>query len=281
MKINHRIISKILIISLSLFAFGCKSKKLLQSIDVTEDKSHYELLSDVQKTQLQYKTLSAKVNLEIIKPNSKSNLSSGAALRIIKDKGILLSIRPFLGIEVAKLVVTKDSVLIVDRMHKQYLYESIENLKKNKHVDFNYNNLEALLSNRIFYPGKQELTAVDYPKFMLSKADGSYLAVTKDASDILYNFAIDGNDHVISTLIYGEKKNYTLQCSYNKFIIDQQRSYPTEVAFKIGIKDKRMDLMLSYSKLDIDKDIDIDSSVPTQYRKVSLDEVFSVLSKKL
>jgi uncharacterized protein YjfI (DUF2170 family) len=260
---------------------GCKSKKTLQSVDVVENKGHSELLKDIQKTQLSYKTLSAKITLEILRSNSKSNMSSGAALRIIKDKGILISIRPFMGIEVAKLVISRDSVLIVDRMNKQYLHESIEDLKRSKQVDFNYYNLESLLSNRLFYPGKQDVAAADYPKFMINKSEGNYLVVTKDASDILYNFAIDGNNHIISTLIYGEKKNYTLQCSYNKFIIDQQQSYPTELGFKIGIKEKRMDVKLSYSKLDIDKDVEIDYSIPGKYKKVSLDEVFSFLSKKI
>lgn len=281
MKLKFNFTQNIVIVCLLLAVTGCKSRKLLQSKDVKEDKEHYELLTDVQKTQLQYKTLSAKVSLEFVKLGSKSNLSSGAALRIIKDKGILLSLRPFLGIEVAKMVVSRDSVLIVDRMHKQYLYESIADLKKNKQVDFNYYNLESLLSNRIFYPGKQNVTEVDYPKFMISKAEGSYLVSTKDASNILYNFAVDGNNHVISTLIYGESKNTTLQCSYNKFILDEGRSYPTEIGFKIGIKDKRLDLNMSYSKLDVNKDVDIDFSVPDQYKKVSLDEVLSMLSKKL
>lgn len=271
----------ILIVGMLVGFSSCKSKKVLQSADIKGGKEHSQLLSDVQKTQLTYKTLSAKVTLEMIKANAKSSLSSSAALRIIKDKGIMISIRPFLGIEVAKLVVSRDSVLIVDRMNKQYLHESIEDLKQSKQIDFNYYNLEALLSNRLFLPGKQDVTEADYPKFMTQKAEGSYLAVTKDVSDILYNFAIDGNNHIISTLIYGEKKNYTLQCTYDKFILDQNQSYPTELGFKIGIKDKRMDVKLSYSKLDIDKEIDIDYSVPTTYRKVGLDEVFSLLSKKL
>jgi hypothetical protein len=281
MRTRVQPILNIFIVCLVFGMTGCKSKKTLQSTDVKESKDHSEVLKDVQKTQLSYKTLSAKTTLEILRPNSKSSISSGAALRIVKDKGILISIRPFMGIEVAKLVVSQDSVLIVDRMNKQYLHESIDDLKKTKQVDFNYYNLESLLSNRLFYPGKQDVTMVDYPKFMVSKSEGTYLVVTKDASDILYNFAIDGNNHIISTLIYGEKKNYTLQCSYNKFIIDQEQSYPTEIGFKIGIKDKRLDVKLSYSKLDIDKDVEIDYSVPNKYKKVSLDEVFSLLSKKL
>lgn len=281
MRTRIQPIINICILCLVFGVTGCRSKKALQSTDVEENKAHSEVLGDVQKTQLAYKTLSAKATLEILRPNAKSSMSSGAALRIVKDKGILISIRPFMGIEVVKLVVSRDSVLIVDRMNKQYLHESIDDLKKTKQVDFNYYNLESLLSNRLFYPGKQDVALSDYPKFMVSKSDGSYLVVTKDASDVLYNFAIDGNNHIISTLIYGEKKSYTLQCSYGKFIVDQQQSYPTELGFKIGIKDKRMDVRLSYSKLDIDKDVEIDYSVPNKYKKVTLDEVFSLLSKKL
>ncbi|OJU50243.1 MAG: hypothetical protein BGN96_10370 [Bacteroidales bacterium 45-6] len=281
MRTKTQPILTILTVCLVFGMTACKSKKALQSTDVKTSKAHSEVLRDVQKTQLSFTTLSAKTTLEILRPNSKSSLSSGAALRIVKGKGILISIRPFMGIEVAKLVVSRDSVLIVDRMNKQYLHESIEDLKSSKQIDFNYYNLESLLSNRLFYPGKQEVAPADYSKFMITQSDGSYLAVTKDATDILYNFAVDGNNHIISTLIYGEKKNYTLQCSYDKFIVDRQQSYPTELAFKIGIKDKRMDVKLSYSKLDIDKDVEIDYSVPNKYKKVSLDEVFSLLSKKL
>jgi hypothetical protein len=281
MKKKIRIIAYMAILGLVVGLSGCKSKKALQSTDIQDNKLHSELLNDIQKTQLSFKTLSAKTTLELQRAGSKSALSTGAALRIIKGKGIFISLRPFMGIEVAKLVISQDSVLIVDRMNKQYLYESIQDLKKSKQVDFNYYNLESLLTNRLFYPGQEEVSSADYPKFMSKKAEGSYLVQTADASGLLYNFAIDGNNHILSTLIYGEKKNYTLQCTYAKFIIDQGQSYPTELGFKIGFKEKRMDARLSYSKLDIDKEVEIDYSVPTKYRKVSLDEVFSLLSKKL
>lgn len=281
MKTNFKLFIPVIVLGFVFSLTGCKSKKELAAKNVSDTKANTEILSDVQKNQLKFNTLSAKTSFELQRAGSKSSLSTSAQLRIIKGKGILISLRPFLGIEVAKMVVSNDSVLIVDRMNKQYLYESIADLKKSKSIDFNYNNLEALLTNRLFYPGKKDVSEADYPKFRIQKSQGSYLVSTKDASDILYNFAIDGNDHIISTLIYGEKRNYTLQCSYDKFIVDQNNSYPTNIRFKIGINEKRMDVVLSYSKLDIDKDIDIDYSIPGSYRKVTLDEVLSILSKKL
>ena len=225
--------------------------------------------------------MSAKITLELSRSSSKSNLSTGAALRIVKDKGILISVRPLLGIEVAKLVISRDSVLIVDRMNKQYLYESIEDLKRSKQVDFNYYNLESLLSNRLFYPGKRDVMEADYAKFLTKKIDGNYTISAKDISNIMYNFSVDGNNHIASTLISGEKSSYSLQCNYEQFIVDQGQSYPTELTFKIGLKEKRMEAKISYSKLDINKEVEIDYSVPSKYKKVSLDEVFSLLSKKL
>ena len=58
-----------------------------------------------------------------IKLSAGSSFSSSVQVRMVRDKAIFISLRPMLGIEVGKLVITADSLYAVDKVHKRYIAE--------------------------------------------------------------------------------------------------------------------------------------------------------------
>ncbi|MDR2954083.1 MAG: DUF4292 domain-containing protein [Prevotella sp.] len=260
-----------------LFITGCGSKKTVSTGGDLEKKAHTKVISDALTSELQYETISTKGSIEF-KIGSSSKKSS-ATFKIEKDKVMQVSVRPMLGMEAFRITFTPDSVIILDRLKKQYLVENIKDSKLMKDFDFNYYNLQALLTNQLFVPGKQNVTEPDYDKFNISSSKDVYLLQTKDKGDLSYNFAVDASNRIISTLIYNEGKSVTLQWTYNEFIQDEGRLYPTNMNAKIDIAKKRLDVGIEYKKLDINKKLDVDITIPKGYTEVSFTELMATYIK--
>lgn len=269
----RKILTFAFVVSSLLIINGCKSKKIIDTGGTLEKKSQTQVVEDVLLSELKYKTITTKGSIE---------LKSGKAttvFKIIKDSVLQASVRPMLGMEAFRLTITPDSVVLLDRMKKQYTAERFKDSKLMANFDFNFYNLQAILTNQLFVPGKTKVSKEDYNIYNVTSANDVYMLQAKDKGDLLYIFAVDASDRIASTLIYNEKNNITLQWSYTDFIKDGNVMYPTNMAAKIDIAKKRFDLNISYKKLDIDSKLDVDTKIPSGYTKVGFSELIGAYIK--
>jgi hypothetical protein len=122
--------------------------------------------------------------------------------------------------------------------------------------------------------------AEDFEKYDISSANDVYMLQTRGKGDLLYTFAVDASNHVVSTLIYNEEKGVTMQWSYTDFIKDSGLTYPSAMQAKVDIAKRRLDINIAYDKLEIDKNTTIDNSVPASYERVNLSDFVNTYIKK-
>lgn len=274
-----KIIAFIFVFSVLIFISGCKSKKTVVTGGELEEKSHAKVVNDALVAELQYKTITTKGNVEF--KIGSSSQKAPAVFKIIKDSLLQMSVRiPILGGEAIRVTFTPDSIFVLDRIKKQYLAEGIKDSKLMANFDFNFYNLQALLTNQLFVPGKQYVADTDYNTFKITSSNDVYMLQTKDKGNLLYNFAMDASNRIVSTLIYNEAKSVTLQWSYTDFIKDNNVIYPTNMNAQVDIAKKRVDINISYNKLDIDKQFDVDNSISPRYTKVDFAEFIGTYIKK-
>lgn len=267
------------LILLSIFLItSCGSKKTLTTSGKLEKKSSSKIVSDALASELQYKTITTKGSIELNFGGSPKK--STTVFKIIKDSIIQASVRPVFGVEAIRINFTPRNVVIIDRLKKTYISEDIKDSKLMANFDFNYYNLQALFTNQLFIPGKELVSKSDHERYNITATEDVYMLQTKDKGNLLYTFAVDASNRVISTLIYNEKKNVTLQWSYSEFIEDKEAIYPTLMNAKIDIDKKRLDVGISFNKLDINKDFDVDTSIPSKYEKVDISELLAPYIKK-
>lgn len=281
MRLNglNKIAVLLFIISALFAGSSCKSKKIITTGGTLEEKSHNRIIEDALSSEVKFKTLTTKGNVEFKAGNSSQKVP--AVFKMVKDSILQVSIRiPILGGEAMRLTITPDSIFMVDRMKKQYIAERFKDSKAIAGFDFNFYNLQALFTNKLFIPGNREVTEKDFQKYDISSANDVYMLKTKGKGDLLYNFAVDATNHVASTLIYNEKKKITLQWSYNDFIKDNNLVYPTNMQAKVDVAKKRVDINITYDKLEIDKSFSIDNSISPKYTKVDFSDLIGTYIKK-
>lgn len=272
MKQYKNIATVLFVIFSLLLVSGCKSKKTLATGGDLTKKTHKEVVADALKSELNFKTITSKGNIELKSGNSSNKVP--AVFKIIKDSVLQVSLRiPIIGGEALRMDMTPEGIVIIDRMKKRYFTESFKDSEFLKQLDFNFYNLQALFTNKLFIPGKKGVEYNDYNNFVVNVANELYMLQTKGKGSLSYNFAVDATDHIVSTLIHNEKQNLSLQWSYTDFIKDNELTYPTSMQAKIDVMKKRADIVISYNKLDIDKDFSVDTSIPSKYTKVTFKDL--------
>lgn len=95
----------------------------------------------------QQETISSNLKVTFRKDSYASGITLDGQLRLVKDKAIQVSMRmPIFGTEVAKVVITPAHVLIIDRLHKTFVYEVVSEVQEKLTIDLDYNSLEAEFS---------------------------------------------------------------------------------------------------------------------------------------
>lgn len=94
------------------------------------------------------------------------------ALRMRRDQVIRLQIFiPYIGTEAARIEFTPDYVLVVDRLHKQYVkgdYNQLDFLRNN---GLSFYSLQALFWNQLMLPGTNRVSEGDLANSTLTSME--------------------------------------------------------------------------------------------------------------
>ena len=113
----------IFLLAVILLCISCRTTKKVTEAPLPvklKGDNVIELFDSMMAHQFTYTWLSAKADVEYTDRNNETS-SFDVNLRMKKDSAIWISITPLLGIEVARVLVTPDSMRILDRIGKTYL----------------------------------------------------------------------------------------------------------------------------------------------------------------
>lgn len=271
-------ISFLLVLFVGLY--GCKSKeRIVQADSELESKSSSVLFKDVLHKGLEFSTFSSKLNMTI--STGTKTIGSKGNLRIVNNKAIQLSVQPLFGIEMFRLYVEPDYLIVLDRMNKRYVKESFEDLKDKSPIGFNFYSLQSLFTNSLFIPEQSNVSVDDFRKFKYSETQENYLLTASDEkSHIDYAFSINGNDQITLTQLFLPQKNYTLQWNYNQFSLMKNLFFPHEMKIIAATEKSKLSTSFALSDINLDSPMDLETSIPNSYTKIELSEVLKMFSDK-
>ena len=257
---------------------GCKSTKKAGTTGTTGAKSGREYLEWVEEQSFSYASLSARLHVDVVLPDKE--VSSRVDLKMVKDSALMLSVQPFLGIEVFRLMLTTDSIKVLDRMNKRYMAENYENLRGKTPIEFNYYNLQALFTNHLFLPGYKEITPKHYNRFQVKQADGAAEFKAKDSMGLNYSFQTDEEGRLLLTRVTEAVSQYALSWSYANFGSVAGQTFPNQMKaelFKKGVSSGMM--QFQYSRIRLDAALNMDFSIPSKYKRITFEQIIKSVTK--
>ena len=115
MKRNNLILAAVAAVAIMLAGCGSSKKASSTGQAIPTEKS---IISTIAEAQKDWTTMqcSGKVSLQ-----AGSSLSSSMQMKMKRGESIFISLRPILGIEVAKMIVDNGKVVCIYKMHKKYV----------------------------------------------------------------------------------------------------------------------------------------------------------------
>ena len=199
-----------LLVVVCLFAgfTSCSSRRNLTEKPLPNRPPQF-LIKKLDANKFDFDWLSAKINSKV-KMKEKS-YSFKTTLRVRKDSCIWVSMSPAMGIEAARIVITQDSIKFVNKIEKQFLIASFDDINKKLTSDIDF----ALLQDFII----GQPVGFDHDAKYKSKVDTSRL----------YRLTMKNPRRVRKAV---EIKK------------DDKKKYDIDSTMNIGINDRRLDKAL-------------------------------------
>lgn len=223
-------------------------------------------------------TARARIELNV---GSSSPMSVNANMRVRRGEIIRFSVAPILGIEVARIDITPDKVMAVDRMNKRYVELGFAEISSLLNTELDFNILQSLILNEIFIPGKDKLSVADASGFTLSPyADRARLQV-KGTKRIGYSFFTSATDgRLEETVIALKDLPYSLHCRYADFTMLGNDVFPQSIEMMSEGTDKKYSLDMKLSRVNTDSNWDSKTELSSKYRKMSVQELLKLFIKQ-
>jgi len=273
------------------FIFSCKStNKISYKYKKIERLSVKHLLNNVFKAEVNYNSLFIKKSSILVDQNGKTN-NLKSSIKIDKENFIQISLNAPLGIELIRSVITKDSVKFVNFHNKEFFFDDISNINKMLKINYSYNVLQRILSNRFFglydfddkdvlYSDRQYKIKRDSNFYILStfykkNNNEKYIKVAYDNANIsLYQICkIDPNTFkVIYNCVKDIDNNFVLEVRYSKFKIYDTRLFPSRMQISLKTKKNDYKLYLKISNISFDVPLNYNIRILKKYKNIKRNE---------
>lgn len=292
--------SKFIILAASaLMLTACASQKNVASssqapvaasktVEKSAEQAQLDYLDKVNSNASYQKNIAASITFRITQDNGKE-ISLPGQLRMRKDEVVRLSLQmPLIGTEVGRLEFAKDYVLIVDRIHKQYVkakYSEVGFLRDN---GINFYSLQALFWNRLLLPGKSTVNYTDLTKFKAAlNAGGQQVPVTLTDGKLKFTWTTEKSNGIIdkaqvdySSTGHGTS---TLTWNYSNFNNFGSKPFPYSNVLSITTpatgKTKNLKASYDINSISTSNDWEATTSLSDKYKQVSVEEVLGKLTK--
>jgi len=252
----------ILIVIISL-SFSCKIKQNRQIKYEMIAKS--QLYDSIINANSIYNSLLLKFNVKF--EHQKEKVSFKGIAKIRKDSVIIISFFAMLNIEAVKLKFTKDSLIIINRLQSNVKAGSYKYLKKAFNINFNYNDLQSILTNSFFV----------YPHTKSEKSEFvNIFNFTKDTTNIsIYRKLPNSGENVIKLnknnfkisdyLISYITENRFIKLQYINNYSDEFNELPKKVNISHKSKNKLTSINITYKKIYKNKKLRYTFNIPKNY----------------
>ena len=212
-----------------------------------------------------------------VKMGGKS-LSSSMHMRMKRGKAIYVSLRPYIGIEVAKMVITGDTILLVDKLHKRYIVEKASLLTNG--IPVTVDNLQDIFLGRAFELGRGSFThSLDDDFTVEESSDGKIILKPRNQyNGFEYNFIYDKQSNILSLDVTPSKSgSSTYSVTYADPKLSVAGKVPSDVKVSTQINGRAFVLNLEYKDMKWNEDFDIDSKAPNNYKRLEAKDIMQIL----
>lgn len=217
------------------------------------------VLRAVDSNRIDYQTFNAKVNVDYSGSDGKK-YDLNASVRMYRDSAIWISANALLGIEALRVLITRDSVKLMDKLNKTYTARSVDYLQEVTALPLDLSTLQDLIignpvfldTNVVSYSVNEEaLSLITLGRWFrnrltLAPADKTLLRTRLEDVD--------------------PKRSRAADLTYSDY--EDKRAHPFATKRVITVTDKnRLDIRLDFKQINFGEEVSFPFNVPKNYTR--------------
>ena len=275
-------IVRIAVLALPLVFVSCKShKKVAETVPMYGQRQTTDFVSQVRENQQTNKFITSKVKFSVEVGPQKITLTGNLKMR--RNDVIRLQLMAFGFVEAGRLEFTKDYVLIMDRINKQYLKAPYRQIDFLRNSGLNFSALQSLFWNELFKPNQgSEAVVLDKNK---KEGEGKFTTI-ENGDDMIINLEDGKMDYSwlaskttalirMANILYKDRfnGNTKLNWDYSEYDVFGRKMFPKKHVITLTTPDKEVKLGMTLNYLGSDTEWDARTEVSNKYREVTVDEI--------
>lgn len=265
---------------LPLLFGACKSKKKLRQTAAPatatkcniEHKNAKTLISNLKANEFSFERLNAKMNVDAT-IDSTSN-SFNITLRILKDSIVWMSISK-VGIEGARVLITKDSVKFFNKMNNTYFKGDFNYISNLLNTPLDFEILQSLLvgNSVTFYNEDEKLKpGIDDCQYLLGtirKFKLRKIEKGKDLKEPAQTIYMQPESFKIARIVfYDFNPDRMFDARFSDFTqIDSTQFFPTKLHYNIKTQ-KNISIDIHYTKPRLGEEQSFPFKIPDNYERI-------------
>lgn len=216
---------------------------------------------------------SGKVSIAI---GGGKSMSSSMQMKMVKGRSISFSIRPFLGIEVGKMYIVDDEIVIIDRIHKVYVKEKASLLTSGVPVDVL--TLQDILLGRPHILGEGTFCASMADKVELQREGAmAYIKPKNQYEGFSYQYAFDEQKNVVSLDVAPMGGSSIYSVKYGDVETSLAGKVATRTSVDTEISGKSLSLDMTIKSMTWNTDFNDEVEIPNGYTQSSGSAIINAL----
>lgn len=229
------------------------------------------------------KGMRAKINVAML---SGSKMSASGTLKMKRDEIIQISLSAILGMmEVGRLELTPEYLLIQDRINHQYVQAMWEGVPYLRNAGVNFYTFQSLFWDELFVPGKN--SAPEAYEFNTEKNHNDFILspITQtENNQALVKFLVDATTGLLKQTSVASTDPSTaigIDWNYGEWSDLAGKQFPTQMVMNLNSNTGNTSAQFTLSRLQVDETMgDIRTQIDTnRYTQVNLYRVFNRLFK--
>ena len=269
----------ITVIAFTLAVSSCGTKK--KAVETTQQNQ----TTNIQGSDFIEKVISNYQNTKFITSKVKFTVEYGTQdialtgnLRMKRDDVIRMQLMAFGFVEAARLEFTKDYVLIMDRINKQYLKAPYNQIDFLRNSGINFYSLQALFWNELFMPNKTTLASDDFKKYNVQTSNDN-VVISLDDNRLDYSWLATEDTGIIkmANILHKDRFNGNSQLNWDYQDFERLEStnkfFPNKMSVTLTLPKKEIKLGISMNYIGNETEWETRTAVSNKYREVMIDEI--------
>lgn len=243
---------------------SCKTQQVAAVSEgkATGSKSVQEIVEGHYKNSKDFKTLYIKASAKYEDKHQSQNVT--AEIKIKKDEIILVSIR-FLGITMAKAIITPTRVSYYEKINGTYFDGNYAVLSRWLGTELDYSKVQNMLTGEALY----DLTKGMY---QASLEEGKYKLQSADRSSIMKKFFFEGSNYLLKQQEITQMgvETRSLEIRYPSHREYPKAVLPASIAIEAEQKD-RVTINIEYNTVTFDEELSFPYEVPEGFEQITIE----------